>query len=222
MFGRLAPNSIEHVEHAIAPIKGGQGRVAGSGPSGPGPGQQLAAHAVELTDMAPPEAAQEGPQGAGDGSQVWGWTGPPSAVKRVWTAVAYNETSHRKVRSRACLRSSTEGFDLVRSKRYRVSTASLIVVCRSMFRYCYACRRAILPQTGAWRLLRQAQYGTLWPTILYGRQYRAVQGHLFGDPSGYQAVVGHGCANSLLAATGPVLFELRSYGHLVRWCARRR
>ena len=41
----------------------GQGRVAGSGPSGPGPGQQLAAHAVELTDMPPPEAAQEGPQG---------------------------------------------------------------------------------------------------------------------------------------------------------------
>ena len=40
----------------------GQGRVAGSGPSGPGPGQQLAAHAVELTDMPPPEAAQEGPQ----------------------------------------------------------------------------------------------------------------------------------------------------------------
>ena len=37
-----------------------QGRVAGSGPS---PGQQLAAHAVELTDMPPPEAAQEGPQG---------------------------------------------------------------------------------------------------------------------------------------------------------------
>ena len=41
----------------------GQGRVAGSGPSGPGPGQQLAAHAVKLTDMPPPEAAQEGPQG---------------------------------------------------------------------------------------------------------------------------------------------------------------
>ena len=41
----------------------GQGRVAGSGPSGPGPGQQLAAHAVELTDMPPPEAAQERPQG---------------------------------------------------------------------------------------------------------------------------------------------------------------
>ena len=41
----------------------GQGRVAGSRPSGPGPGQQLAAHPVELTDVAPPEAAQEGAQG---------------------------------------------------------------------------------------------------------------------------------------------------------------
>ena len=29
-------------------------------------------------------------------------------------------------------------------------------------------------------------------------------------------------AISLFAATGPVLFELRSCGHLVRWCARRR
>ena len=57
---------------------------------------------------------------------------------------------------RACLRSSTEGFDLVRTKRYRVSTASLIVVYRSTFRYCYSCRCTILPQTGARRLLRQA------------------------------------------------------------------
>ena len=31
----------------------GQGRVAGSGPGLPCPGQQLAAHAVELTDVAP-------------------------------------------------------------------------------------------------------------------------------------------------------------------------
>ena len=35
-------------------------------------------------------------------------------------------------------------------------TASLIVVCRSIFRYCYVYRRTILPQTGARRLLRQA------------------------------------------------------------------
>ena len=40
----------------------GQGRIAGSRPSGPGPGQQLAAHPVQLADMAPPEAAQEGTQ----------------------------------------------------------------------------------------------------------------------------------------------------------------
>ena len=36
--------------------------VAGSGPSRPGPGQQLAAHPVQLTDVAPAKAAQEGAQ----------------------------------------------------------------------------------------------------------------------------------------------------------------
>ena len=41
----------------------GQGPVAGSDPSSPGPGQQLPAHPIQLTDVAPPEAAQEGPQG---------------------------------------------------------------------------------------------------------------------------------------------------------------
>ena len=41
----------------------GQRPVAGSGPSRPGPGQQLAAHPIQLADLAPPEAAQEGPQG---------------------------------------------------------------------------------------------------------------------------------------------------------------
>ena len=40
----------------------GERRVAGSGPSGPGPGQQLPAHPVQLADVAPPEAAQEGAQ----------------------------------------------------------------------------------------------------------------------------------------------------------------
>ena len=37
--------------------------VAGSGSSSPGPGQQLPAHPIQLADMAPPEAAQKGPQG---------------------------------------------------------------------------------------------------------------------------------------------------------------
>ena len=39
-----------------------RGESPGPAPSGPGPRQQLAAHAVELTDMPPPEAAQEGPR----------------------------------------------------------------------------------------------------------------------------------------------------------------
>ena len=43
----------------------GKWRVAGSRPGSPGPGQQLAAHPVQLADMAPPEAAQEGAQGGG-------------------------------------------------------------------------------------------------------------------------------------------------------------
>ena len=41
----------------------GQRRVARSGPGGPRPCQQLAAHPIQLADMPPPEAAQEGPQG---------------------------------------------------------------------------------------------------------------------------------------------------------------
>ena len=59
--GSLADQSIGLADGRVQ--VDGQGRVAGSGPSGPGPGQQLAAHAVELTDMPPPEAAQERPQG---------------------------------------------------------------------------------------------------------------------------------------------------------------
>ena len=41
----------------------GERHVAGSRAGGPGPCQQLPAHPVQLTDVAPPEAAQEGPQG---------------------------------------------------------------------------------------------------------------------------------------------------------------
>ena len=40
-----------------------QRSVAGSGTSRPGPRQQFPAHPVQLADMAPPEAAQEGAQG---------------------------------------------------------------------------------------------------------------------------------------------------------------
>ena len=40
----------------------GQRPVAGSGTGSPGPGQQLAAHPIQLADVAPPEAAPEGTQ----------------------------------------------------------------------------------------------------------------------------------------------------------------
>ena len=40
-----------------------RGESPGPAPACQGPGQQLAAHAVKLTDVPPPEAAQEGPQG---------------------------------------------------------------------------------------------------------------------------------------------------------------
>ena len=36
-----------------------------------------------------------------------------------------------------------------------------------------------------------SQFSLTRPTIVYGRQNRAVQGHLFGGPAGYQAVVWH-------------------------------
>ena len=61
----------------------GQERVAGSGPSGPGPGQQLAAHAVELTDIAPPETAQEGAQGGGSLSRETEHAGGPAGAQRI-------------------------------------------------------------------------------------------------------------------------------------------
>ena len=39
------------------------GASPGPAPAAQGPGQQLPAHPVQLADVAPPEAAQEGPPG---------------------------------------------------------------------------------------------------------------------------------------------------------------
>ena len=50
----------------------GEWCVAGSGPSSPGPGQQLPAHPIQLADVAPPEAAQEGTQAG----RSPGWMAP--------------------------------------------------------------------------------------------------------------------------------------------------
>ena len=78
-----------------------------------------------------------------------------------WTPIPYwidGAADVAETTYRACLRSSTEGFALARSKRQSVSTASLIAVCRTIFGYGYACRRTILTQRGVRRLLRQVLY----------------------------------------------------------------
>ena len=59
------------------------GRVAGSGSSGPGPGQQLAAHPVQLADVAPPEAAQEGAQGGRRLDHAADGAGRPAGAQHV-------------------------------------------------------------------------------------------------------------------------------------------
>ena len=61
----------------------GERPVAGSTTSGPGPGQQFPAHPVQLADMAPPEAAQEGPQGGGCLHRAAQDTGRPTGAQRI-------------------------------------------------------------------------------------------------------------------------------------------
>ena len=61
----------------------GQGRVAGSRPSGPCPCQQLAAHPVELADVAPAEAAQEDAQGGWRLDHAVENTGRPTGTQRI-------------------------------------------------------------------------------------------------------------------------------------------
>ena len=61
----------------------GQGRVAGSGAGLPGAGQQLAAHPVQLADVAPPEAAQEGAQGGGRLDYAAESAGRPAGAQRI-------------------------------------------------------------------------------------------------------------------------------------------
>ena len=65
-----------------------------SGPSpgpptgGPGPGQQFPAHPVQLADMAPPEAAQERPQGGGRFDHAPQHRGGPPRTQRIGVVYA--------------------------------------------------------------------------------------------------------------------------------------
>ena len=61
----------------------GEWCVAGSGTGLPDPGQQLAAHPVQLADMAPPEAAQEGAQGGGSLSRETEHVGGPAGAQHI-------------------------------------------------------------------------------------------------------------------------------------------
>ena len=61
----------------------GQRTVAGSCPGVPGPDQQFPAHPVQLVHMAPPKAAQEGPQGGWRLDHAAQHSPGPSGTQRV-------------------------------------------------------------------------------------------------------------------------------------------
>ncbi len=61
----------------------GQRPVVRSRPSRPGLGQQLAADPIQLADMAPPEAAQEGPQGGWRLDRAAQGAGGPAGAQRI-------------------------------------------------------------------------------------------------------------------------------------------
>ena len=61
--------------------------VAGSGPSLPSPGQQFAAHPIQLAHMAPPEAAQEGAQGGRRLDYAAESAGRPAGAQRIGVAM---------------------------------------------------------------------------------------------------------------------------------------
>ena len=61
----------------------GQRPVAGSGPCGPGPSQQLPAHPIQLADVAPPKTAQERPQGGWRLDHTAQNPGRPASPQRV-------------------------------------------------------------------------------------------------------------------------------------------
>ena len=85
----------------------GEWCVAGPGPSGPGPGQQLAAHPVQLADLAPPEAAQEGAQSLP--SRKRGVDGALTVLPRVQAIPPVRNTSASSMQSppaRPCPRES--------------------------------------------------------------------------------------------------------------------
>ncbi len=75
----------------------GERRVAGSRPSLPGPGQRLAAHPVQLANVAPPEAVQEGAQSLP--SRKRGVDGALTVEPRVQAVLPVRNTSAASMQS---------------------------------------------------------------------------------------------------------------------------
>ena len=74
----------------------GEWCVAGSRPSGPDPRQQLPAHPIQLADVAPPEAAQEGPQGGGRFERAPQHRGGPPRAQRIGVVNAVANSQRRR------------------------------------------------------------------------------------------------------------------------------
>ena len=74
----------------------GERRVAGSGPSGPGPGQLLPAHPVQLTDVPPAKAAQEGPEGGWRLDHAAENAGGPAGAQRIGVVNAVAASQRRR------------------------------------------------------------------------------------------------------------------------------
>ena len=74
----------------------GEWRVAGSGASLPCPGQQLTAHPVQLADLPPPEAAQEGAQGGGRLDHTAHGAGGPAGAQHVGGVDAVAPSQRRR------------------------------------------------------------------------------------------------------------------------------
>ena len=81
MAGALLGQSVSLADRRIK--VDGEWRVAGSGASLPGPGQQLAAHPVQLADVAPGEAAQESAQGGWRFDYAAESAGRPAGAQRI-------------------------------------------------------------------------------------------------------------------------------------------
>ena len=72
------------------------GASPGPAPARPGPGQQLAAHPVQLADVAPTEAAQEGAQGGGCLDCAAQGAGGPAGAQHVGVVDAVSPSQRRR------------------------------------------------------------------------------------------------------------------------------